>query len=235
MKEWFYDEYKHCGVDYSKAEQAEIYDDRHTKFRDYKKEFDNMMDFLELENTKDKTVIDIGCGTGTTSIFAAGLFGTVYAVDISNAMIEKAAEKLDKTIHNLKFANGGFLTYEHKGEPADLIITKMAFHHLPDFWKQIALLRINKMMKMGGTLYIHDVVFGFDPHQYEEKIDSWAAGLEKIAGKKFKSEIEMHIRNEYSTFGWIMKGMLERAGFAVEKCRSDDDFLTEYACRKVSG
>lgn len=30
-----------------------------------------------------------------------------------------------------------------------------------------------------------------------------------------------------------MNGMLEKAGFAVEKCKSNDDFVTEYACRKV--
>ena len=34
--------------------------------------------------------------------------------------------------------------------------------------------------------------------------------------------------------GWVLRGMLERAGFAVEKCRSNDEFVTEYACRKIS-
>jgi hypothetical protein len=41
-------------------------------------------------------------------------------------------------------------------------------------------------------------------------------------------------RDEYSTFGWIMNGMIESSGFAVEKCKSDDKFVTEYACRKVN-
>jgi len=59
-----YDEYKHCGVDYSKATQAEEYDDQHQKFRDYEKEFKGMLEFLELQNTADQTVVDLGCGTG---------------------------------------------------------------------------------------------------------------------------------------------------------------------------
>ena len=113
------------------------------------------------------------------------------------------------------------------------MITKAAFHHLPDFWKQIALLRINKMLKTGGLLYIHDVVFHFDPQEYVSRIDSWISGFEKAAGEEFTSEVETHIRDEYSTFGWIMNGILQHAGFAVVKCKSDDDFVTEYACRKV--
>ena len=38
MKNWLHDEFKHCGVDYSKAEKAEGYDELHGKFRDYERE-----------------------------------------------------------------------------------------------------------------------------------------------------------------------------------------------------
>jgi hypothetical protein len=61
------------------------------------------------------------------------------------------------------------------------------------------------------------------------------SGFEKTAGKAFRQEVETHIRDEYSTFRWILDGMLERAGFATEECRSEDGFVTEYACRKVKG
>lgn len=54
-----------------------------------------------------------------------------------------------------------FRSYRHDAEPVDLVITKAALHHLPDFWEQIALLRINRMVKIGGLLYIQDVVFHF--------------------------------------------------------------------------
>lgn len=233
MTNWIYDEFKHCGVDYSKAKQAEIYDERHQKFRNYENEFNEMLNFLDIQEARGKIVVDLGCGTGAISILAAGLFKTVYAVDVSDAMIKKAKEKIRGRAHNLIFVNAGFLSYEHKGAPADLVITKAAFHHLPDFWKQIALMRINRILKMEGQLYIHDVVFQFDPREYVGRVNSWISGFEKIAGEEIKSEVETHIRDEYSTFGWIMNGMLEKAGFAIEKCKSNDDFVTEYACRKV--
>jgi len=233
MNTWLYNEFKHCGVDYSKAKQAEMYDDQHQTFRDYQEEFREMMDFLGLQDTESKTMVDLGCGTGATSIFAADVFRTVYAVDVSEVMLQKVRSKLHRNVHHIKFVNAGFLSYKHAGEPLDLVVTKTALHHLPDFWKQVALLRMNGMLKMGGLLYIHDVVFQFDPQKYESKINSWISGLEKVAGEELGSEVAIHIRQEYSTFGWIMEGMLEKAGFVVEKCRSEDEFVTEYACRKV--
>ena len=112
------------------------------------------------------------------------------------------------------------------------MITKAAFHHLPDFWKQIALLKMNKMIKAGGSLYIFDIVFHFNPCEYKEKISEWISDFEKNAGAELRKEVEIHIRDEYSTFGWILDGMLERAGFSIKKCRSGDEFITEYHCIK---
>lgn len=230
MTAWLYDEFRHCGVDYSKAEQANQYDERHQKFRDFRKEFEEMIRFLDLKDTGGMTLIDLGCGTGAASILAAERFKTVYAVDVSDVMIEQARQKLDKMIQNVHFVQAGFLTYEHAAEPVDLIITKMAFHHLPDFWKQVALLRMNQMLKPGGILYIHDVVFQFDPDEYANRINAWIASLAATAGRE---SVTTHIRDEHSTFGWILAGMLEKAGFSIEKQRSADGFVSEYACRKI--
>ncbi|MBN2326689.1 MAG: methyltransferase domain-containing protein [Candidatus Omnitrophica bacterium] len=233
MQKWIYDEFKHCGVDYSQIQQAEKYDDRHRKFRDFEKEFKGMIDFLELQDASDMTLIDLGCGTGAATIFAADCFKAVYAVDVSDVMIEQAKKKLGPADRNVHFVNAGFLSYNHKGEQADIVMSKAAFHHLPDFWKQIALLRMNKMLKLGGLLYIHDVVFHFVPQEYADRIEAWISGLGESAGEAFIREIETHIRDEFSTFHWILAGMIERAGFAIEKHKSDDAFLAEYACRKI--
>lgn len=234
MKNWLYDEHKHCGVDYSDAKQAENYDNQHRKFRDYEKEFHSMIEFLSPGSTSGLSMIDLGCGTGATSIYAAKYFKKVYGIDVSDVMIRQAEGKAQKEhIPNIEFINAGFLTYVHKGEPADLLVTRAAFHHLPDFWKQVALLKMNSMLKKGGILYIFDVVFNFSPRDYEREIDSWVSGFELKAGKNFRHEVETHIRDEYSTFSWILEGMIERSGFKTEKSRTADGFLTEYHCIKV--
>lgn len=234
MANWVYDEYKHCGVDYSDEKQAENYDNQHQKFRNYETEFKSMLDFLSPGNTKDLSIIDLGCGTGAASIYAAKIFKKVYGVDVSGVMINQAKRKAKKEqIQNIEFINAGFLTYSHRDEPVDLLITKAAFHHLPDFWKQVSLLKMNKMIKMGGILYIFDVVFNFNATEYKTKINDWISNFELKAGEKFREEVETHIREEYSTFSWILEGLIEKAGFKIKQSRTGDGFLTEYHCIKI--
>ena len=134
---------------------------------------------------------------------------------------------------SIRFVRAGFLSYHHRAEPVDVVITKAALHHLPDFWKQIALGNMNSMLKPGGILYIFDVVFHFHPSEYREKIRAWIQEFESKAGKEFTQEVEIHIRDEYSTFHWILEGMLHKAGFAIEQTRIRDGFLTEYHCIKT--
>ncbi len=234
MHDWIYNEFKHSGVDYSDAHEAENYDRRHEQFRDFEKEFAGMLSFLCLENPGEMSMIDLGCGTGVFTTIAAEKFKKVFAVDVSEIMIEQAKTKINQNnTGNVEFIHSGFLSYKHSGEPVDLIISKVAFHHLPDFWKQAALLNMNKMLKPGGILYINDVVFNFPPANYKEKINGWISEFELKVSKEFTKEIKTHIRDEYSTFTWILEGMIKRAGFEIEKKRHNDDFMAEYKCNKI--
>ncbi len=234
MQNWVYDEHRHCGVNYSDEDTAEDYDRRHQAFRDYEREFNGMIEFLDLKDLHELSVMDLGCGTGAVSIYAAERFKKVRGIDVSEVMIQQARKKMPDTAHShVEFILGGFLSYRHEDEPVDVLMTKAALHHLPDFWKQVALLKMNTMLKPEGILYIHDVVFHFEAAQYNDKISRWISAFEKKAGEKFRDEVETHIREEYSTFKWILDGMLERAGFRIEKCRTDDGFVTEYHCMKM--
>lgn len=233
MTKWMYNEFKHCGVDYSDEKQADGYDSLHLTFRNYEIEFNDMLEFSELLNTQEMTIIDLGCGTGASTFYASKKFKDVFAVDVSEVMIAQAQKKANyDNVKNCNFHIGGFLSYRHNSQAVDVIMTKHAFHHLPDFWKQIALFRMNKMLKMNGILYICDVVFNLDPNNYKVKIDNWINGFEEFAGKELRSEVETHIRDEFSTFNWIIEGMFTRAGFEIDKTRSSDGFVTEYLCRK---
>ncbi|OHD14516.1 MAG: methyltransferase type 11, partial [Spirochaetes bacterium GWB1_36_13] len=160
--------------------------------RNYEKEFNEMIDFLALKNTNQMSFLDLGCGTGASLVYAAKHFQKVYGVDVSKSMLEQAQKKIEKEkITNASLIQSGFLTYTHQEEPVDLVMTKAAFHHLPDFWKQIALLKMNQMLKKNGLLYLFDVVFHLDPKDYQMKINQWVSGFEKLAGKKMKEEVEI--------------------------------------------
>lgn len=225
--EWFYDEMICCGHDFTDPQHAAEYDRRHGQFRDFEQEARQTMALLGLR--PEHTLIDIGAGTGAFAVYAAPHCKKIHAVDIAPAMLEVCRQKcLSRQIQNVEFHHGGFLTYEHTAEPADIILSQVSLHHLPDFWKQVGLIRCFDMLRPGGVLYLMDVVFSFEPRQYREAIGEWLDKMTPQAG----TAAVTHISKEYSTMGWIMEGLLVRAGFAIEKAEYRDGFLACYLARK---
>ncbi len=226
---WQYDEMKQVGKDYDDPAEVEAYDVRHGKFRNVEKENEAILQALQIEPRH--VLIEIGAGTGSFAIQAARACSRVYAVDISQAMLAYAKKKAERAaVTNLVFRHAGFLTYVHDDQPVDAIVTNTAFHHLPDFWKGLALHRLNRMLKPGGLLYLSDVVF--DDRNVCDAIQRFIGKLGTAAGPEIRKDIENHVRNEYSTYGWIMEGLFERAGFAIAEKAILDGVIGRYLCRK---
>jgi ubiquinone/menaquinone biosynthesis C-methylase UbiE len=224
---WHYDEFKQVGTDYSDQAEVESYDSSHADFRDVAAENRKILDLLGIN--ADNTLIDFGSGTGDFAIQAAQRCARVYAVDVSQAMIDFAAAKAIKAGSvNIAFHHGGFLTYEHRDSPVDAVVTTFAFHHLPDFWKGIALKRIYSMLKPGGQLYLRDVIL-----EEAKAIENIAALVNKLAtagGKRLREDTERHFRDEYSTYDWVMDGLLSRAGFMIKSKQMEEGVLGTYLC-----
>jgi len=227
---WQYDEMKQIGKDYGDSAEVEAYDSRHGNFRDFLEECRSILD--RLGAGKEHVVLDMGTGTGTFAIEAARRCSKVFAADISYPMIEYARKKADSSgVGNIVFCHGGFLTYSHLGDPVDFIVTSLALHHLPDFWKFAALNRMNGMLKDEGRLFLMDVVFS--DVCYEENITKWIARIEHAAGPQMAEDVRMHVKKEYSTYTWIMEGLLARAGFRIDKASYQDGVLARYFCTKA--
>ncbi len=229
---WQWDETAKISTDYGDTAEARNYDNRHSHSDRNDAEYREILDLIDPQ--PDWTLMDIGAGTGTFAIAAAGRCAEVYAVDVSEAMLEIAAEKAsDAGVANMRFLRGGFLTYQHAGEPFDAITSHLALHHLPDIWKQIALGRLAGMLKPGGLFYLRDVVFQFQHDQHAEMFDQWVQdAAERFGQACMASKAESHIKREFSTFGWIMEGLLERAGFEILQADYTQR-LVGYFCRKI--
>lgn len=226
---WDYDEFKQVGVDYESQEEVAAYDSRHAQFRDVDAECTKILEALSV--TPQSVIIEIGTGTGAFAVHAAQRCADVYAVDVSTPMLECARQKAEQAgLKNIRFCHGGFLTYEHPGTLADALVTSMAFHHLPDFWKGIALHRMNGMLKPGGLLYMHDVIF--EQADAKAKIARWMDQLGEIGGQQLRDEIETHVREEFSTYDWIVEGLFERTGFKVLSKNMVEGVIGTYVCKK---
>jgi ubiquinone/menaquinone biosynthesis C-methylase UbiE len=109
--------------------------------------------------SSEHTLIDFGAGTGVRALAAAELCRHVIAIDPSAAMLDYMRSKAERLgISNVEYAQRGFLTYEHRGEPVDFAITRHALHHLPDFWKVEALHRVHGVLRPGGVFFAQELV-----------------------------------------------------------------------------
>lgn len=157
----------------------------------------------------------------------------VIALDVSRTMLDFANEKAKKMKRsNIEFIHSGFLTYIHQGESVDAVITQFALHHLPDFWKMVALKRISEMLKVGGKLYLRDVVFPSSVEDYDDFLNKIINRLENDVSAKIAEETKIHIKEEYSTFDWIMESLLKKSGFTIDEVSYFNGFLATYLCTK---
>ncbi|BCL39692.1 class I SAM-dependent methyltransferase (plasmid) [Nostoc sp. MS1] len=220
-----------AGVDFEDPAQAESFDLKQPSSTPEKEQA--LVSRLGIKS--GQIVIDLGAGTGTFAIQASLTGASIHAVDISQAMLTYARNKAHKAgATNIQFHRSGFLTYKHCDHLADLVVTKAALHILPDFWKMVAFLRIASMLKPSGRFFLRDVIFSFPPAEHEAALQAWIELAAKPEGQGWtKQDYEMHIREEHSTFAWIIEGMLKQAGFQIVEMNHVSPVLAEYLCEKL--
>jgi SAM-dependent methyltransferase len=224
---WFPDELARAGAEHLDPAYAAAYD--------RKAGFDPAEDVARLRRLgldETATLVDLGAGTGALALAATSLCRRVVAVDVSAAMLDVTREEAARRcVTNLELVQAGFLTYEHRGDPADFVYSRNALHHLPDFWKAIALRQIGDFLRPGGVLFLRDLVFSFDPGEATSSIETWLAGAAEDPAEGWtRSELETHVRDEHSTFAWLLEPMLERAGFEIQETEDRASAYAAYVC-----
>lgn len=229
---WQYDELKHAGLDYADPNVAASYDAKHRRFRDYQAGAAAVVKALGLA-ARD-SVIDMGCGTGAFCLYAAESCGSIHAVDVSQAMLEHTRRQAqERGITNIEFHHGGFLTYEHAGPLADAMVSVAVLHHLPDMWKGVGLWRAGQMLRLGGRFYLFDVVFRFEAAEYVAALSGFVQGIGAAGGEEMAAEAAQHVRDEFSTWDWVLESLLQRAGFRIDERREERGFGIAYLCTRV--
>lgn len=102
-----------------------------------------------LPDVKDKTILDLGCGSGDMDMFFVNNGAKkVVATDISQNMIDKAKQK-----YNTDKIDFTLLSMEQIGdlqEKFDIVYSSLAFHYVKDFNKLIG--DIYSLLKPNGVL-----------------------------------------------------------------------------------
>ena len=124
-----------------------------------------------LPDFKGKRVLDLGCGYGWHSIYAAEQgASSVVGVDISHKMLEVAKEKTH--FPQVEYRCCAMEDVDFPAESFDIIISSLAFHYVKDY--ETLINKIYRMLKTGGTLVFtveHPVftAYGTQDWHYNEK------------------------------------------------------------------
>jgi SAM-dependent methyltransferase len=106
-----------------------------------------------LNLQSDWRVLELGSGTGLAGLQLLPHIGSLVAEDTSSAMLAVLKGKLNGN-EPISFVEGEIFDYQNCD--IDLLISVMAFHHLPSIEKAIG--HISTIIKPGGYVVIGDLM-----------------------------------------------------------------------------
>jgi len=204
-RDWYYNERRQIGLDTAVASISNLEEDSDLRAR-------AALTMLGVQ--RGWRVADIGCCNGVLACEAAMMGAEVDAIDISPSMLALAKIQASDRKIAIRTQSAGLLSFAYQPDTYDLMVSEFTLHHLPDFWKAVALSRIHAALKPGANFYLRDIVFVSMPDGSERDVEAWADY--NIKNHDFaRDSVVTHMRDEYSTFGWVMERMLTDVGFQL--------------------
>lgn len=118
--------------------------------QEYMKKWDGQIFIDELLLTPEKSVLEIGVGTGRLALQVAPFCKRLTALDISPKTLERAKKNLSKH-RNIEFICSGFMEYTFS-QKFDVIYLSLVFMHIAE--KQAAVWKISRLLTEIGRLVI---------------------------------------------------------------------------------
>jgi SAM-dependent methyltransferase len=107
---------------------------------------------------RGKSVLEIGCGDGVTSVELAYCGARVTGIDISPASIDVARQRARLQGFDVEFLVGNVVETESLGEEAyDVVVCDAVLHHLVDSL-DVVMRKINGALKPGGLFVAREPV-----------------------------------------------------------------------------
>ena len=118
--------------------------------QNYMDKWDGQVFIDKMELNKDKSVLEIGVGTGRLAVRVAPLCGEFCGIDISPKTIDRAKENLAE-YRNIDLICADFLSYKFDRK-FDVIYSSLTFMHIEK--KQTAINKVATLLKDGGKFVL---------------------------------------------------------------------------------
>ena len=162
--------------------------------REYMDKWDGQKFIDSLQLTKEKSVLEIGVGTGRLAVRVAPECCDFFGIDISPKTAKRAKENLKKQT-NVTLVCGDFMSYEF-GRKFDVIYSSLTFMHIRD--KRAAISKVKSLLNIGGRF-----VLSIDKNQSDtidygtRKIKIYPDNKEDIV--KYITRSEMNLMKVFET------------------------------------
>ena len=162
--------------------------------REYMDKWDGQKFIDSLQLTKEKSVLEIGVGTGRLAVRVAPECREFYGIDLSPKTIKRAKENLNNQT-NVTLVCGNFTEYnfEHK---FDVIYSSLTFMHIKD--RQTAINKVKSLLNIGGRFVLSIDKNQSDTIDYEtRKIKIYPDNKENIV--RYITQSEMNLIKVFET------------------------------------
>ena len=107
----------------------------------------------------DWSVLEFGCGTGSTALVHAPYVKEILATDISGKMLDIATQKArDAGVENVRFQQGTMETLALEAETFDAVLGLNILHLLEN--PETAIARVHELLKPGGVFVSSTALVG---------------------------------------------------------------------------
>lgn len=182
-------------------------------------------------NLKGKRVLDLGCGYGWHSAYAADHGAeAVLGIDLSEKMIAEAQKRNAR--ENITYQIRGLEDYDYPEHAWDVAVSNLVLHYIADL--RSVFCKVYRTLKPGGTFLfnIEHPVFTAGVNQdwvcgEDGRILHWPVDNYYVEGKRETNFLGCKVEKYHHTLQTIMTELL-KAGFileALEEARPSADMM----------
>jgi tRNA (uracil-5-)-methyltransferase TRM9 len=131
--------------------------------------------FFERSLEHDRSVLEVGCGSGRNVLYFASMGHRVVAVDISTGMLGLAVRRIKETgfTSSVQFIKADAASLPLRDRSFDACVYVAALHHLPSRQDRLkSLEQVSRCLRNGGRALIS--VWAFEQERFKEKMEDQA-------------------------------------------------------------
>ncbi|MGE0682366.1 MAG: methyltransferase domain-containing protein [Candidatus Binatia bacterium] len=193
--------------------------------------YDTVLKRLPYRHDDTFSVLDLGAGTGLSSLFIAQTFprAQLTLMDVSPAMLSLARERFAVDDTRFQFLVGDFVLMPFP-ETYDVIVSALAIHHVPGEEKLRLFRKVYECLPSGGVFINADQVIGPTPEMEHQYRQAWLTQVRALGVSDADLERGLtRMQEDQPSPLEVQVRWLTEAGFSNVRCDLDRQMFVVFS------